>query len=61
MIVGTKTATIVDNERLMGHANFIVNAGSATGTDVRNLMREVEEKVMQQTGVRLEREVRLLD
>jgi UDP-N-acetylmuramate dehydrogenase len=43
------------------HANFIVNTSSATGTDVRALMREVEDRVMQETGVRLEREVRLLD
>jgi UDP-N-acetylenolpyruvoylglucosamine reductase len=43
------------------HANFIVNTGHATGADVRTLMREVEDKVRQQSGVRLEREVRLLD
>ena len=42
------------------HANFIVNVERATGGDVRALMRAVEEKVRHETGVRLEREVRLL-
>ena len=31
MIVGTKTATIVDNERLVGHANFIVKETTKVG------------------------------
>ncbi len=42
------------------HANFIVNVERATGNDVRSLMREVEDTVLHATGVRLEREVRLL-
>ena len=43
------------------HANFIVNQGGATGEDVRALMASVEEIVYKETGVRLEREARLLD
>jgi UDP-N-acetylmuramate dehydrogenase len=42
------------------HANFIVNTGHATGADVRKLMDDVEERVLKASGIRLEREVRLL-
>jgi len=42
------------------HANFIVNSGGATGADVRALIDDVEAKVFAASGVRLEREVRLL-
>ncbi len=42
------------------HANFIVNKGGSTGEDVRALMASVEEIVCSETGVRLEREARLL-
>lgn len=42
------------------HANFIVNAEKATANDVKNLIRLVQEKVFEQTGVLLETEIRLL-
>ncbi|HVF11048.1 MAG TPA: UDP-N-acetylmuramate dehydrogenase [Abditibacteriaceae bacterium] len=42
------------------HANFIVNIDRATGADARALMCDVEQKVEEAMGVRLEREVRLL-
>lgn len=42
------------------HAGFIVNTGSATAADVRELMREVQEKVFRRSGVMLEPEVRVL-
>lgn len=42
------------------HANFVVNEGGATGTEVRALIREVEATVRRETGAQLEREVRLL-
>ena len=41
------------------HANFIVNLGAARAGDVRRLMRLVEKRVYEQTGVKLEREIRL--
>lgn len=41
------------------HANFIVNAEKATANDVKNLIRLVQEKVFEQTGVLLETEIRL--
>jgi UDP-N-acetylmuramate dehydrogenase len=43
------------------HGNFIINAGGASGADVRQLMINVEDEVRAQTGIVLEREVRLLD
>ncbi len=43
------------------HANFVVNTGGATGGDVRALMCQIEARVLQETGIQLEREVRLLD
>ena len=42
------------------HANFIVNAGGATASDVRALMRQIQTKVYEDYGVELEPEVRLL-
>ena len=42
------------------HANFIVNTGSATAGDVLGLMRLVQERVFQDSGVRLEPEVRIV-
>ena len=39
------------------HANFIINTGTATASDIRNLINEVREKVKQQHGVSLVQEV----
>jgi UDP-N-acetylmuramate dehydrogenase len=39
------------------HANFIVNFNSARSSEVKELIRLVQEKVFQQTGVHLEPEV----
>ena len=41
------------------HAGFIVNLGGATAQDVLTLIRLIQEKVFDATGVRLEPEVRL--
>lgn len=43
------------------HANFIVNCASASACDVKKLIRLVQEKVFQQTGVYLEPEIRMID
>jgi len=43
------------------HANFIVNTNSASAEDVKKLIRLVQEKVLEQTGVYLEPEVRMID
>lgn len=42
------------------HANFIVNLGGATATDIEALIGLVQETVERETGVRLEREVRIV-
>ena len=42
------------------HANFIVNAGAATATDIENLINEVQAVVQQQTGIKLHPEVRIV-
>lgn len=42
------------------HANFIVNAGGATASDVRSLMEEMQERVQSRSGIRLQPEVKLL-
>jgi UDP-N-acetylmuramate dehydrogenase len=43
------------------HANFIVNHLAATSRDVKELIRLVQERVFEQTGVILEPEVRMID
>ncbi len=42
------------------HANFIVNTGGATATDIIRLMRKVQEKVRAKTGIFLEPEVHII-
>jgi len=41
------------------HAGFVVNIGSATAADVRQLISDVQAKVKEQFGVELEPEVRM--
>ncbi|MBI5330840.1 MAG: UDP-N-acetylmuramate dehydrogenase [Betaproteobacteria bacterium] len=42
------------------HANFIVNLGGATATDIETLIETAQAGVEAKTGVRLEREVRIV-
>ncbi len=42
------------------HANFIVNTGSASAADIYALMREIQKRVYDISGIMLEPEVRLL-
>jgi len=42
------------------HANFIVNAGGATAADIEKLINEVRATVLQQTGISLHPEVRII-
>ncbi len=42
------------------HANFIVNAGGATATDIEQLINEVQAEVAGKTGVLLHPEVRII-
>ncbi|MCR5087277.1 MAG: UDP-N-acetylmuramate dehydrogenase [Lachnospiraceae bacterium] len=42
------------------HCGFVINKGGATARDVRDLMKDVEDKVYEESGIRLEPEVRFL-
>jgi len=42
------------------HANFIVNTGGATAADIEELIAEVRATVLQQTGIELHPEVRIV-
>ncbi len=42
------------------HANFIVNTGSATAADIDALIRLVQQRVLEERGVRLHPEVKRL-
>jgi UDP-N-acetylmuramate dehydrogenase len=42
------------------HANFIVNTGKATASDIEDLMTKIKEIVAQQTGINLVHEVRII-
>lgn len=42
------------------HCGFVVNKGDATAADIMELCRQVQEKVMEQFGVKLEMEVKTL-
>ena len=43
------------------HAGFIVNMGGATEADVRALVAEIRRRVLSDTGVQLERELKYWD
>ena len=57
---GLKGARIGDAMVSEKHANFIVNAGTATATDVRALMRRCQDLVAAQFGIDLVPEVELV-
>ena len=65
------TAKLIDEAGLKGysiggakisekHAGFIINAGGATSRDVYELIRLVQQRVKENSGVQLETEVKLL-
>ena len=43
------------------HAGFVINTGSATAADVLAVIRQVQDRVFAEKGVRLEPEVRIID
>ncbi|MEY8386722.1 UDP-N-acetylmuramate dehydrogenase [Oscillospiraceae bacterium 38-13] len=58
---GLKGLTVGGAQVSEKHAGFVVNRGGATCADVRELIRQVQEAVREQTGVRLEPEVRFVE
>ena len=68
--VGGYAAALIDQAGLKGfqvggaavsqkHAGFVVNVGGATANDVKQLLKEVSGKVYEQTGIRIEPEIRI--
>jgi UDP-N-acetylmuramate dehydrogenase len=68
--VGGYAAALIDQAGLKGfrvggaavsekHAGFAVNLGGATAEDVKNLLSQVSDTVYENTGIRLEPEVRI--
>lgn len=68
--VGGYAAALIDQAGLKGfavggaaistkHAGFAVNIGGATATDVRTLLQQVSDLVYENSGIRLEPEVRI--
>jgi len=68
--VGGYAAALIDQAGLKGyqvggaaistkHAGFAVNLGGATAEDVRELLTQVAEKVLENSGIRLEPEIRI--
>jgi UDP-N-acetylmuramate dehydrogenase len=57
---GLKGHRIGDAQVSEKHANFIVNRGQATATDIERLIEHVEDVVEARTNVRLIREVRII-
>ncbi len=68
--VGGYAAALIDQTGLRGfrvgnagvsekHAGFVVNLGGATSRDVREVLKQVSDKVFANTGIRLEPEVRI--
>lgn len=43
------------------HAGFVINRGGATCADIKELIRQVQETVLEKTGVRLEPEVKFVE
>lgn len=58
---GLKGLTVGGAQVSEKHAGFLINRGGATCQDVLALIRQVQERVLAETGVRLEPEVRILD
>lgn len=68
---GAYAAALIDEAGLKGltvggaqvsekHAGFVINRGGATEADVLVLMRQVQQRVYDRSGIRLEPEVRIL-
>jgi len=59
-ITGLKGLRVGGAEVSLKHANFIVNAGTATAGDIEALITKVQDSVMEKHGVALIREVRII-
>ncbi|CUS87715.1 UDP-N-acetylmuramate dehydrogenase [Candidatus Kryptobacter tengchongensis] len=57
---GLKGVQIGDAQISEKHANFIINKGNATASDVLELIKLIQDKVYEKFGIKLELEVRLI-
>ena len=57
---GLKGLTVGGAQVSEKHAGFVINTGGATFADVTELIRQVQERVLTENGVRLEPEVRII-
>lgn len=57
---GLKGLTVGGAQVSEKHAGFIVNKGGATAADILALMEQVKQRVLDQTGVELEPEVKII-
>ena len=57
---GCKGLTVGGAQVSEKHAGFVINVGGATCADVTALMAEIQKRVWEKTGVRLEPEVRVI-
>lgn len=57
---GLKGLTVGGAQVSEKHAGFLINTGGATCGDVLELIRQVQQRVWEETGVRLEPEVRII-
>ena len=58
---GLKGLTVGGAQVSEKHAGFIINRGGASCADVLELIRQVQQRVLAETGILLEPEVRVLD
>lgn len=58
---GLKGLRIGDAQVSEKHAGFVINRGRATSRDVLALMGKIQDKIQENTGIRLEPEVRILE
>ena len=58
---GLKGLTVGGAQVSEKHAGFVINRGGATCADVTALIRQIQDRVLDMTGVRLEPEVKIID
>jgi UDP-N-acetylmuramate dehydrogenase len=58
---GLKGYRVGDAEVSRKHANWIINRGGASASDILNLIEKIENEIFTTFGVRLEREIRILE
>ena len=58
---GLKGLTVGGAQVSEKHAGFVINRGGATCADVTALIRQIQNRVLDMTGVRLEPEVKIID